>query len=351
MNSKTNSILIVGSGLAGSTLAMELAQRGVHVVLIDNQFPQSSSRVAAGLLNPIVPKGVRKTWQCDTLFPALYDYYTHWEKALDVKFIHRYPFLNLHANANETHEWNKQRENASMANWLSKAAPDDFNQLPFEDATWVNHCGRLDVPTLLSAVQHHFFSQGQYFTEQFRHKELKKSNALWCYKEKEYDAVVFCEGIGVLENPWFQWLFFDPTGGDILTVHIPNLGATPRIIKQKQWIVPTGEPDIYLLGSNFHKNSLSHVPETSDAEALILRAQQITQQPVTLLSHQRAVRPTVQQRRPYLGEHQSEKGLFVYNGLGAKGSSLCSWLSPMLAEHILAGKPVNDEVDIARFNG
>jgi glycine/D-amino acid oxidase-like deaminating enzyme len=150
MNSKTNSILIVGSGLAGSTLAMELAQRGVHVVLIDNQFPQSSSRVAAGLLNPIVPKGVRKTWQCDTLFPALYDYYTHWEKALDAKFIHRYPFLNLHANANETHEWNKQRENASMAEWLSKAAPDDFNQLPFEDATWVNHCGRLDVKDSIS---------------------------------------------------------------------------------------------------------------------------------------------------------------------------------------------------------
>jgi hypothetical protein len=50
-----------------------------------------------------------------------------------------------------------------------------------------------------------------------------------------------------------------------------------------------------------------------------------------------------------LGEHRTEKGLFVFNGLGAKGSSLCSWLAPMLADNILSGAPLHAEVDIQRF--
>jgi hypothetical protein len=51
-----------------------------------------------------------------------------------------------------------------------------------------------------------------------------------------------------------------------------------------------------------------------------------------------------------LGEHRTEKGLFVFNGLGAKGSSLCAWLSPMMAENIVNHVPLDAEVDIQRFN-
>lgn len=350
MNGKTNGILIIGSGLAGSTLALELEQRDVPITLIDNQFANSSSRIAAGLLNPIVPKGVRKTWQGDTLFPAVFNYYRHWEQALNQQFVHEFPFLNLHANPNEVHEWDKQRIHPSMEGWLTQATKEDIGKLPFNAATWVNHCGRLDVATFLKAVQHHFQERNQFNSEEFHYQQLEKTNIGWRYQQHNYDAVVFCEGIGILNNPWFNSLFFDPTGGDILTVHIPNLGTSPKIIKQKQWIVPTTEPNVYLLGSNFHKNNLSHTPMPQDAELLIQRAAEITQQPVTLISHQRAVRPTVQQRRPYLGEHATEKGLFVFNGLGAKGSSLCTWLSPMLADYLTTKTPLHPKVDIARFS-
>jgi flavin-dependent dehydrogenase len=76
---KEKKILIIGAGIAGSTLAMELDAHGHSVTLFDNQFEHSSSRVAAGLLNPIVPKGVRKTWQCHNIFPHVFDYYQGWQ--------------------------------------------------------------------------------------------------------------------------------------------------------------------------------------------------------------------------------------------------------------------------------
>lgn len=349
MNSKANKILIVGGGLAGSTLALELWSRGVDFTLIDNQFPHSSSRVAAGLLNPIVPKGVRKTWQCDTLFPALFNYYEQWEQLLQNKFIYRFPFLNIHANDSETREWQNRSQDPALFHWLEPDTPQCSPHIPRESATWVNHCGRLDVPEFLQACQAFFTQNNQYKTAPFSHDACQQLAQGWRYEKEIYSAIVFCEGIGILQNPWFNDLFFDPTGGDILKVHIPNLGEDPCIIKQKQWIVPTAEPNIYLLGSNFHKNNLSHVPEPVDAEFLMARARHITKQTVTLIEHRRAVRPTVQQRRPYLGKHPNVKGLHVYNGLGAKGSSLCSWLSPMLANFLTRDIPLHPEVDIARF--
>jgi glycine/D-amino acid oxidase-like deaminating enzyme len=142
-------------------------------------------------------------------------------------------------------------------------------------------------------------------------------------------------------------LFFDPTAGDILTVQIPGL-AGDKIIKQKQWIVPTNEKDIFLVGSTFHKKSLSESPIAADAQFLLERAEIITGQKVTLINHQRGIRPTVQNRRPYLGRHQTHGMLSVYNGLGSKGSALCSWLSPMMADFITTNNPLNAEVDIAR---
>jgi glycine/D-amino acid oxidase-like deaminating enzyme len=350
MTSKANAILIVGSGLAGSCLALELVSRGIEVMVIDNQFQQSSSRVAAGLLNPIAPKGVRKTWQCDVLFPGVFEYYQKWETLLNGQFIQPYPFLNIHANKSEYQEWQAKAANPEMLGWLEETHPTEHPNLPRNWATWVNHCGRLDVPHFLLLTQRYLEPRGAFRAENFDYSHCVKIGEYWQYHDCLYQHVVFCEGIGLLQNPWFSHLYMDPTGGDILKVRIPNLSGSPIIIKQKQWIVPTREKDIYLVGSNFHKGNLSHTPEKQDAEFLLERAGSITQQPVTLIEHQRAVRPTVQQRRPYLGEHATEKGLFVFNGLGAKGSSLCSWLSPMLCDRILNRIPLHPEVDISRFS-
>jgi glycine/D-amino acid oxidase-like deaminating enzyme len=339
----------VGGGLAGSCLALELLERGKDILLIDNQLKNSSSRVAAGLLNPIVPKGVRKTWQCDIIFPALFNYYRHWEEVLQNHFIDNYPFLNIHANIGEALEWEKRMNDPEMSAWLSRSEEHNQQQPMAESATWVNHCGRLDVSAFLQSVQRHLINKNQYVIEEFIHSKCEKTAGGWQYGNEVFESVVCCEGIGLLENPWFEGLFMDPTGGDILKVHIPNIGDKPMIIKQKQWIVPTQERDIYLIGSNFHKNNRSTEPEEKDAIYLMERATQITKQPVTLLEHRRGIRPTVQQRRPYLGEHRTEKRLFIFNGLGAKGSSLCSWLAPMMADHIVFGRPLHAEVDIQRF--
>ena len=67
--------LIIGQGLAGSALAYQLLQAGQKVLVIDNQYANSASRVAAGLLNPITGNEMKKTWWADRLFPYLFQFY------------------------------------------------------------------------------------------------------------------------------------------------------------------------------------------------------------------------------------------------------------------------------------
>ena len=339
MGNKPKHILIIGSGLAGSTLALELIQRGHIVQVIDNLAPNSSSRVAAGIINPVVPKGVKKTWQYQEIFPAVFEYYRNFESLLGAKFVFEYPMLQIHANDNERHEWRKRGEVNEIKDILT----------PEGDNTIVNNCGRLDVLQFLTATQNALEKNHQFATEQFKHSDLIFiKSGMMEYHGNQFDDVVFCEGIAVTHNPWFNYLFFDPTGGDILTVKIEGL-SNDKIIKQKQWIVPTQQKDVFLLGSTFHKKSISEVADPMDAKFLLERAELITGKLVTLIKHQRAVRPTVQNRRPYLGRHQAYKNLSIYNGLGAKGSALCSWLSPMMADFITYNTPLNEEVDISRI--
>ncbi len=339
MGNKPKHILIIGSGLAGSTLALELSQRGHFIQVIDNLAPNTSSRVAAGIINPVVPKGVKKTWQYQEIFPAVFDYYRNFESLLGTEFVFEYPMLQIHANENERYEWRKRGAVSEMTDLLT----------PTGENTIVNNCGRLDVLQFLNAAQIELEKKSQFRNEKFIHADLIfPESGKAEYHGLPFDEVIFCEGIGIMQNPWFNYLFFDPTGGDILTVRIPDL-QQDKIIKQKQWIVPTKEKDIFLLGSTFHKQSISEVQDPADAQFLIERAELITGKTVTFIKHQRAVRPTVQNRRPYLGRHHTYKNLSVYNGLGAKGSALCSWLSPMMADFISKNTPLNEEVDISRI--
>jgi glycine/D-amino acid oxidase-like deaminating enzyme len=339
VGNKPKHILIIGSGLAGSTLALELIQRGHFVQVMDNLAPNASSRVAAGIINPIVPKGVKKTWKYQEIFPSVFEYYRNFESILGAEFVFEYPMLQIHANDNERFEWRKRGAVTEMTELLA----------PTGDNTIVNSCGRLDVLQFLNAAQIELEKKNQFRNEQFLSTDLIfLESGKADYRGISFDEVIFCEGIGIMQNPWFNYLFFDPTGGDILTVQIPNL-PQDTIIKQKQWIVPTKEKDIFLLGSTFHKQSISEVQNPADAKFLIERAELITGKKVTLIKHQRAIRPTVQNRRPYLGRHHTFKNLSVYNGLGAKGSALCSWLSPMMADFISNNTPLNEEVDISRI--
>ena len=62
-------ILIIGQGICGTFLGWELMQAGVPHILIDEERPETASRAAAGLINPVTGRRIVKTWMIDELLP------------------------------------------------------------------------------------------------------------------------------------------------------------------------------------------------------------------------------------------------------------------------------------------
>lgn len=83
--------LIIGQGLAGSALAMQMLARGWRILVINRSDAASPSQIAAGLFNPVTGKMFAKTWMVDELFPFLHQYYREVEQLTGVHFYYPMP--------------------------------------------------------------------------------------------------------------------------------------------------------------------------------------------------------------------------------------------------------------------
>jgi glycine/D-amino acid oxidase-like deaminating enzyme len=63
--------IIVGQGIAGTILAHELLKKNKNIIFLNNENLSSSSKVAAGIWNPVVFKRLTKSWLADDLIPSL----------------------------------------------------------------------------------------------------------------------------------------------------------------------------------------------------------------------------------------------------------------------------------------
>jgi glycine/D-amino acid oxidase-like deaminating enzyme len=71
--------------------------------------------------------------------------------------------------------------------------------------------------------------------------------------------------------------------------------------------------------------------------------------PFTVEQHFAAIRPTVRDRKPYLGPHPKFPLLFIFNGLGAKGSSLGPYYATHFADYLEGEIELDKEVAISRL--
>ena len=63
-------VVIIGQGIAGSTLALQLLNRGIEFVILDEGSTTGASAVSSGLINPITGRKFVKSWMIDELLPS-----------------------------------------------------------------------------------------------------------------------------------------------------------------------------------------------------------------------------------------------------------------------------------------
>ena len=342
--------IIVGQGLAGSVLAYMLIQQNQKVLIIDEEAKTSSSKVAAGLCNPVVFKRLTKSWMIDELLPLAKSFYRNQEELLGSQFYFDVPLYKLFVDEKEQQFWKQKSNEPHLFDWIDNKVEFPFDSLhltyPFGGAKTLQS-GFLKTASWLNSFKEYLMNQNAFLNSKFDHNKLsfKENGVEWdgnCAKK-----IIFCEGYQCIKNPYFDWLPFKLTKGEVLTVKFKNLNLD-KAINKGVFVLPYDGN--YKLGATYNWDDIDNKPTAEGKGQLLKRAARFINDEIEIIAHKAGVRPTVSDRRPLLGVHPEHKQLLVFNGLGTKGVMLAPYFAGLLANFILNNGSIPDEVNINRFN-
>ncbi|MDQ3192745.1 MAG: FAD-binding oxidoreductase [Bacteroidota bacterium] len=342
--------LIVGQGIAGSLLAEELLKRNKKILVIDNNHKSSSSMVAAGLYNPVVFKRFAKSWMADELIPFAIETYTALEKKLNTRFHFSKNIIKVFASEDEFNLWEKRRlENDFMApavrynEMLEKAI-----HAPFGSGE-VNSSGNVNVSLFLTIFNKYLKQENLLLNEKLNHEDIKFEDDCIYWKNIKAEKIIFCEGHKAIDNSFFNWLPFKLTKGELLRAKIDEL-QSEKVINKGVFILPV-EKNIYDVGATYNWNEFSEDPTPEGKSELIEKLEKLLKVPYEILNHNAGIRPTVSDRRPFIGAHPKYKRLLIFNGMGTKGVLIAPYFAAHFAD-FLTGKisEIDKEADIVRIS-
>lgn len=341
--------IIVGAGLAGSLLGYQLLQRGKKVLMFDAGPEHRASAVAAGIVNPMVFRRLLKTWLADELVPFVFQYYPELEQELNIRAFFPTRFLKL-LSPEEKAFWEKSALLNDTQPYLSPAIAESDalpGLAPCDGLGEVFQAGWLDINSLLNAMHQRFRQQNILRDDAFAYTELKIEKEGVSYQQILARKIIFCEGTGIAQNPWFNLLPFKPAKGEVLTIRSNNFRES-SILNRNGFVLPLGG-GLYKVGVTYSWDQ-NHQKPTGEGRAQLLQiAENILRVPFEVVHHEAGIRPASNDRRPVLGAHPLYPQLCVFNGLGSKGVLLAPWFVHHLADHLYENQPLMPEVDVKRY--
>ena len=340
-------ILIVGQGLAGSLLALELEKRGKKVMIIDNNPSISASKVAAGLYNPITGRKMVKTWLADELFPNLSKFYQDLEKKIDAKFHFSKTIYRPFNNIEEQNDWSVRTVKLDYNFFIKLTVnyPIGIDKLidPL-GGVFINYSGMIDVAKLISECKKYFKTQDMYTEQSIRVEALEVGEEHVKLGFFEADKIIFCEGPMAVNNPLWSDLKFKLVKGEILDVSCRLM--MNHVVSKSITMLPF---DNYVrVGSTYDNENQNEEPTEEGKLELLNRLNKLYKGNVKILKHRAGLRPATFDRRPFIGFHDEYKNVAIFNGFGSKGVSLIPYFAMNLADHICFGTKLSLEVNPVR---
>lgn len=344
--------LIIGQGLAGSLLAWSLMKAGYSVHLIDNRHVHSSSKVAAGLINPLAGKRLVKPDNCDYYLEQLHTTYSELEKVFSRQFYFPLKTQRFMKETSQQAILKKRQSDPAYAELIAETFSADLDTSPFINqfgGCIQQQTGYLDIPSMLDALNQFFRNNNMIDHYRVDFDEIKPGNQRVKYKQLEATFCIFCEGYQATSNPWFNWLPFQPAKGEILTIESHQIPAE-TIINRSNWLIPIGK-NLYRTGSTNRWKFTDDAPTPSRKKEIENNLVNLfIQKPgYKVIEHQAGVRPATRDKNPFIGFHPRFSQLGIFNGFGARGSLTIPWYSRVFTESIKNQKALPGSIDIQRF--
>jgi len=351
MSNKGADYLIVGGGIAGVTLALQLLESGKSITMYDAAAPSAASRVAAGIMNPVTGQRFVKSWMFDDLMIAASTFYQRYDNIWGTSFFSSIHIQRALFKKNEVSNYEMRELDKHYSQHFSIDDPATEKKHFEAVEAWCTVRGaRLHIGKFVERAKTYLVEMGmQLVEEKIEYSKLEFGKDGIKYQNSTYKKVTCCEGMGIIQNPFFNHLPMVPAKGECLLIEIPQLEAKD-IYKHKVFIVPNWEKNLFWVGSNYDWDFTTALPTEKGKAWLVKKLEASLKVPYKIKAHIAAIRPTGKDRRPYLGEHAEHKNLYVFNALGTKGSSLAPYCAGSLIKFMEDGEDLDKEVSIERFS-
>lgn len=342
----TNNYLIIGQGIAGSILAYQLLQQGKKVIVVNEAHAQTSSRVAAGIINPVTGRRIVKSWKIDTLLPQALEFYRHIERRFGIKILVQKNILRIFENQREQNDFLAKTAEPAYLHYIqefNETIPEVKAELGIGEIQQAYYV--LTVP-LLDRLRAYFKEQNAFLPSKFDHEALKIHEKSVEWNDIKAERIVFCEGAKMLQNPYFNYLPMQPTKGEFLIIKAKL--PTQYVLKKSITIVPYKTKNTFWVGATFNREDIDHKTTKEARNYLKEKLKNTLQVDFEILEQGTGIRPTIKDRRPLIGTHPHHPQLCVFNGMGSKGISLTPYCTNQFINHLEKETILEPEIDITR---
>lgn len=340
--------IIVGQGLAGSAMSVQLLQRGHRILVFDTPARNTSSRVSAGLFNPITGNQMSLTWLADTLFPYLHSYYADLESKTGDRFYFPKKLYRPFVSMLEQNTWMGSAATA-VSDYLHESGSvplqPEMVSNPF-GGVMVKFAGYLDTSRYISAVQRLIMAGGIYSHEEFDPNGVTIGENSIEYKDFQARGLIFCQGEHSRENPYFSWIPVRPLKGETITVKATFVDEF--LVNRGVYIVPRGN-QLWKVGATYEREPFDRTTSDAGRQQLTDKLVKLMKSRFEIIDQDYGVRPASPDRRPMLGTHPAYRNVHIFNGLGTKGITLAPYFSGQFADYLENKTALVAEADISRY--
>ena len=336
-------VIICGHGLAGAVLAHHLHRRGISFHVFDRKCDGNASSAAAGIINPLSLRRDVLTWRAHEMLRISREFYEDLGEWLGARIWHPIELIKIFPTPHEEAQWRRAMSREETRDLLSIRNGGDLAStgIPaphglgiIEQSAW------LDIRTMLDRQRSRLLADGRLTNSWLDAEKIRSHGHGIAVGAHTARWIVHCNG------PFASLKGLVPVKGEVLTVRLPEF-RLQQMVHRGIFILPIGA-GLFRIGSTFEWNNVWSGPSEATRIHLLKKFSEIVPGPVEVIEHLAGVRPASRDRRPILGV--ALPGQAIFNGLGARGGLLAPWCAMHLIEHLLEGRPLDQEVDPARFN-
>lgn len=342
--SKKKRVRIIGQGLAGSLLAIQLHELGIPFVVQDIDMAGCATAVAPGIVNPLAGRHFRPPKFIDELLSQLQQTMGLVSSKLDIDIWNDCPILRMFSEPTQQDRFSKSLKEYRISTFVKEEYPEntfaDLNDVYGSFLTkgggWAN------LPVLMEVTRSWLKKEGLLVEEMWIPPDMDTG------VKDVSEIVVFCEGWHVFKNPYWSFIPHNPAKGEMLLVRFEQELPRDRIYNQSCWAQPI-QDNLWRIGATYSWDSFDGVATLEGATQLQESLQLLTPVAFHVEDQVAGVRPIVEDFKPVVGQHPEIPNWYILNALGSKGVLQAPTAVKDLTDHLLEGTRIPANWSVDRF--